>query len=331
MGKSHLALALANHPEVVKAFPDGRAWLELGPKADLFAALGNLLRQLGAPTEAVKTVEERGALLRTWLAGRRLLLLLDDVWQVAHAKPFLDGCQLPTRVVLTTRSAQLADDLHAANHEVPVLQRTPAVAMLAAAGEDAAQAVALDPEGAQGLAAELGDLPLALHVAGRRLNSLARSDGAAGTLAQLAAALQAQTAAVLQLRAAAPRPGLDDAQPTLEAVLDLSYDALPPAAQRALRQLAVFGPQPWHFDATAMQAVWQLADCERSQRAACGPGRCRSAHPFACHGPGNCAALCPAPGDGSLCRCPPGRGRRRSAHGPSGPCRPLCQRGGRLG
>ena len=55
--------------------------------------------------------------------------------------------------------------------------------------------------------------------------------------------------------------GLADAHPSLEAVLALSYDALPEdAIRRALRRLALFGVQPLHFDARAMQAVWEAEE-----------------------------------------------------------------------
>ena len=48
VGKTALAKALANDPAIVDAFPDGRAWLELGPTPDLFGRLGQVLQDFGA-------------------------------------------------------------------------------------------------------------------------------------------------------------------------------------------------------------------------------------------------------------------------------------------
>src|SRR5690606_37505801 len=74
IGKTALALALANHPAVAAAFPGGRAWVALGPQPDLFAALGSVLDDFGVDAGAVDSVEGRAALLRRSAAGRRWLL-----------------------------------------------------------------------------------------------------------------------------------------------------------------------------------------------------------------------------------------------------------------
>ena len=129
-----------------------------------------------------------------------------------------------------------------------------AVAMLASAGDAAAAAVAADRPGAAALAATLGYLPLALHVAGRRLVSLARAVGPRSAIARLGREVEQR---LLALTAAGAWLGIEGAEPSLEAVLALSYDALPDDAKRqAFRRLAVFGGQPLDFDLAAMAAVW---------------------------------------------------------------------------
>ncbi len=258
VGKTALALALINRDDVAAAFPDGRVWLPLGPKPDVFGLLGRALEQFGSTAQDLLTVEARADRLRGVLAGKRCLLALDDVWEADHARPFLDACRPPARAIFTTRKPQLAADLHAANHEVRVLQPKYAVRMLAAAGEHAAAAVAADEAGASELAEALGRLPLALHVAGRRLERLARADGPRDAVARLRRELDRR---LLMLPAAGRRPGLEEAEPSLEAILALSYDALPDDATRAaFRRLGVFGGQPLDFDAGAMAAVWEADD-----------------------------------------------------------------------
>lgn len=260
IGKTALALNVANHADVQAAFPGGRAWIELGPEPAVFDLLGRVLQQFGFhPGPELISEALRADRLRDVLAGRRCLLVLDDVWQASAARPFLYAGQSPAHVLFTTRSAQLAADLHAANHDVRVLKPGPAVEMLAAAGQDAAQAVTSDPTGAEHLAHDLGYLPLALHVAGRQLNRLTRADGPRRAVAQLRANLVAERRRVLTLRTAESRPGLEDVEPTLEAVIALSYDRLPDGDSRwAFCRLAVFGGQPLSFDANAMAAVCEV-------------------------------------------------------------------------
>ncbi len=263
VGKTALALALANRPDIAAAFPDGRAWLPLGPQPDLFSLLGRLLEQFGARSQDLTTSDGRADRLRSTLAGRRCLLLLDDIWQAEHVRPFLQAVQPPTRALFTTRFAHIAADLHADNHDVRVLKPKYAVQMLADAGDRAAAAVAAAPEGAKDLAAALGHLPLALHVAGRRLNALARVVRTREAVPTLRVEIAER---LLGLKAAAPRPGLADLEPSLEAVVDLSYDGLPnEGARRAFRRLAVFGGQPLDFDLAAAATVWEMdADAARN-------------------------------------------------------------------
>jgi len=71
---------LAHQPEVRRAFPDGVFWITLGQKPQLAEQQRWLARELG--DEALFPDERSGKeCLRTLLAGRKSLLVLDDVWQ----------------------------------------------------------------------------------------------------------------------------------------------------------------------------------------------------------------------------------------------------------
>ena len=95
-GKTALAVHWAHR--VRDRFPDGQLYLDLrgygqGRPVEPAAALETLLRALGTPADRVPVgVDERSALLRTLLAGRRVLLLLDNAGgseQVAPLHPRL--------------------------------------------------------------------------------------------------------------------------------------------------------------------------------------------------------------------------------------------------
>jgi hypothetical protein len=80
IGKRVLACGLARRPEVRRAFPDGIFCITLGQKPQLAEQQRWLARELG--NEALFADERSGKeCLRTLLAGRKALLVLDDVWQ----------------------------------------------------------------------------------------------------------------------------------------------------------------------------------------------------------------------------------------------------------
>jgi hypothetical protein len=109
IGKTTLAVHLAHR--LAAAFPDGQLYLDLrgadpappGP-AEL---LGGLLRDLGVPdAEQPAGAEARAARYRSLLAGRRLLLLLDNARDAAQVRPLLPGH--PGCAVLVTSRNRLS-------------------------------------------------------------------------------------------------------------------------------------------------------------------------------------------------------------------------------
>ena len=264
VGKSALALALAHHPALATAFPDGIFWVALGPQMDensLLAELARFIAALGGSALGLTSPEQHSRALAALWQGRRALLILDDCWNPAHARPFRDALPAASRCLLTTRRAGIADDLGAATRNVPLLNPAPSLEVLAAGGPLARQAVEGNPKEAAGLADALGHLPLALEVAARYLQKLAGADGPPAALRQLATELAEETGRLLRLTAAERRLGLDGDNPSLEAVLALSYNALADDASRnAFVRLAVCGSQPLSFEAGVMAALWQAGE-----------------------------------------------------------------------
>ncbi|MEV8353296.1 tetratricopeptide repeat protein [Streptomyces niveus] len=90
--------ALAVHWGVRRAakwFPDGQVHVDLrgfsaGTALDGSSALRAVLRQLGVPDEEVPpTAQDRVALLRSLVAGRRLLMVLDHAYSAAQVRPLI--------------------------------------------------------------------------------------------------------------------------------------------------------------------------------------------------------------------------------------------------
>jgi DNA-binding SARP family transcriptional activator len=171
IGKTTLAVHWAHR--VVHRFPDGQLYLNLrgfGPGDPMGPpeALEVMLRGLGVPGEQIPAdIDARSALLRTVLAERRSLLILDNARDAEQVRPLLPGGG-GALVIVTSRSQLrgLAAREGAGRVAVDTLGLEDATAMLAAGLEG--QRVAYDEESLAELARLCGRLPLALAVAVER-------------------------------------------------------------------------------------------------------------------------------------------------------------------
>ncbi|MFG2709921.1 BTAD domain-containing putative transcriptional regulator [Streptomyces goshikiensis] len=187
IGKTALAAHVAERARGL--FPDGVLRADLG--AGAAAPLGRLVRALGAPEAAVPDgTEARAALYRSLLAGRRVLLLLGGARDTAGLLPLLPGT--PGCAALVTSDSRGLVVPGARPVEVPELDDGAALELLAAVA--GARRARQDPAGLRELADQCAGLPLALHLAGRRLRlepglSAAElaSPGGTGPLARLRA------------------------------------------------------------------------------------------------------------------------------------------------
>jgi tetratricopeptide (TPR) repeat protein/transcriptional regulator with XRE-family HTH domain len=229
VGKTALALRWAH--QVSDHFPDGQLYMNLrgydaGEPVPAEEALAASLRALGMPGPDVPAgAEERAAAYRTLLAGRKMLIVLDNAAQVEHVRPLLPGdagC-----VTLVTSRDTLAG-LVARDGAVPVmlglLPLTDAVALLR---KLIGQRVETEPEAAATLAAMCCRLPLALRVAAELAASRPRL-----ALAALVDDLAGQ-GRLDQLDA-----GSDQAT-AVRAVFSWSYQGLSAAAARTFRLTAL--------------------------------------------------------------------------------------------
>jgi tetratricopeptide (TPR) repeat protein len=170
VGKSALAIHAAH--QLAVRFPDGQLYLNLqGASAGLRAldpvdALARLLRALGFEGRDIPVeVEEAAARFRSRVAGRRILLVLDNAVSAGQVRHLLPAS--PTCAVLIT-SRQVLATLDGAGHvHLDVLPAEQAVHLLGrlAGGER----LAAEPQAASDLARQCDYLPLALRIAGARL------------------------------------------------------------------------------------------------------------------------------------------------------------------
>jgi DNA-binding SARP family transcriptional activator/tetratricopeptide (TPR) repeat protein len=168
IGKTVLAVHVAHR--LAARFPGGQLYADLGAElsepADPARVLGGFLAALGIAGPAVPgTLEERTALFRSLLAGRRVLIVLDNASSEGQVRPLLPGS--PGSAVIVTSRARLAGLESARPVALGVFGAHEATGLLAQiAGADR---IAAEPGAAAEIARLCAYVPLAVRIAGARL------------------------------------------------------------------------------------------------------------------------------------------------------------------
>ncbi|MEU5786091.1 BTAD domain-containing putative transcriptional regulator [Micromonospora lupini] len=222
-GAGKTAILGAAAAEVRDTYTDGQLYVDLqgsGPRPlPPLDALGFMLRALDVQSETLGPQEAAG-LLRSALAGRRVLVVLDDVRDAAQIRSLLPG---PGRSAVLVASRHRLADLEGARpvHLGP-LPQSEAVEMLTKVACRASATHAQIHELAQVVVDACERLPLAIRIAGVRLSD---QPSYARQLADEEHRLDHLRLGDLNVRAAFER----------------SYVQLPPAVARAFR-LAALAP-----------------------------------------------------------------------------------------
>jgi DNA-binding SARP family transcriptional activator/Tfp pilus assembly protein PilF len=234
VGKTALAVHWAH--QVAGRFPDGQLYVNLrgydpGPPMTAGDALAGLLRTLGVPGQDIPPgADERAGRYRSLLAGRRMLVLLDNAGSAEQARPLLPG--EPACIAIVTSRDALAGLIArdgARRLDLDLLPSADAVGLLRAL---IGARVTADPGAAAALAGQCCRLPLALRVAAEL--AAARPDV---PLASLVGELADQQRRLDLLDAAG------DSGTAVRAVFSWSCRHLDPGAARAFR-LAGLHPGP---------------------------------------------------------------------------------------
>ncbi|MFG3703450.1 BTAD domain-containing putative transcriptional regulator [Micromonospora sp. NPDC047670] len=234
MGKTSLALHWAH--DNLELFPDGQLYVDLhgfdptGGPLPSHVALRHFLGSLGVPAAAMPVGEvAQSGLYRSLVAGRRLLVVLDNARDVAQVEPLLPGSPSCT-VVITSRN------------RLPGLNATRGASLIGLDALTRAEAhrllrrqldgsrAAEDPDSVAILVEHTGGLPLAI-----------------GVLAARAAMHPGFPLSVLAKELSNPSTRLDalqtgDLNTDLRATFAASYEALDAATARLITLL---GLTPW--------------------------------------------------------------------------------------
>jgi DNA-binding SARP family transcriptional activator len=224
IGKTALAIHWAHR--VRDHFPDGQLYLNLrghGPHGPVEprSALGTLLLSLGMPPERLPSdIDARTALFRTELAGRRILMVLDNAHDAEQVRPLLPGTSAVVLVTGRNRLRGLTVD-GARPLRLDGLGEVGGLALLN--GIAGATRVASEPDAAADVIRRCGGLPLAIRIIAERV---ARYPAA--PLREFADELAEHSLGGFDL-------GDDD----LRSIFDASYRDLAPEAADLFRLLGV--------------------------------------------------------------------------------------------
>lgn len=228
VGKTALAVHWAH--QVADRFQDGQLYLDLrghspGQPVSPAEALPALLRSLGTPPERIPTdPAEAAARYRSYLAGRRVLILLDNAASAEQVRVLLPGA--PGCLALITSRNRLSGIVvrdGARTVELDVFPPEESHALLVRLL--GSRRVSAEPEQLPVLAAACAHLALALRIAAAAL-----AEHPNRTVASYVAELTAGDA-LATLKADG-----DDAS-AVRSALELSYRDIPAAAQRLFRLL----------------------------------------------------------------------------------------------
>lgn len=237
IGKSALALHLAHR--LVDRYPDGQLYASLhGASRPVAPAevIARFLRALGVPGGTIPDgLDERAELYRSRLAGRSVVIVLDDVGQEAQVLPLLP----PDRnsAVLITSRRRLTALPGAERVQLETFTTDSAVALLDRVIGRAR--IDDDHAAATELVRLCGHLPLAVRIAAARL--AARRHWSLRTMVDR---LSDETTKLDELR---------HGDMAVRASLLLTYEALEPEACRLLRMLAMIDTP--HFGVWACAAL----------------------------------------------------------------------------
>ena len=229
IGKTAFALHWAHRAS--REFPDGQLYVNLKgfdpalPPVAPAAALHRFLDAFGVPSARIPAdVDARAALFRTVLAGRRVLVVLDNARDAEQVRPMLPGTPGCSTVVT---SRDRLDGLVAIEGALPIPldMLSPAESRELLTHRLGESRMAAEPEAVAQLLTGCAGLPLALTIVAARAATHPEF-----TLAALAAELR-------DVRARLDVFTVGDSGGDMRDVLSWSYRRLSPAAARLLRLL----------------------------------------------------------------------------------------------
>lgn len=267
VGKTTVAEELAQLRDKLLQKFEGVLWADIGSHPEWEPELRAWAQAMGSSEQSlgqVKSIADWLALLRKRIGQHRLLVVLDDVWQLDHARDFM-GLGVNCVFVICTRMREIAEKLVRTQSvmEVKELDTQQGFELLSNIAPHAAEA---DPVAVRELVVAVQGLPLALVLIGMylKVHSTNKYDtkGIRAAIEKLRVAgtlLNERVESERRSQPVACQPAKKrraDSLRTLDEIIDVSYSALPSdEARRALAHVAIFRAKPYGFSDEMAVAV----------------------------------------------------------------------------
>lgn len=253
VGKTTFIAWLAYEPAVTQEFADGVLLARLGHRPNPAGELRRWCRALSlTDIPEAATVAELVERVADELDGRRVLLIVDDVWAVDDVAPFLMLGGGGSTVLATTRLPGIAAETVEPRHVyvLDVLSQQASLDLIAAV---APTAFAADIAACTTIVVELEGLPLALRIAA----VLLERDAVLGVPLDGVVRALIDTEMLLAEQAPADRYDLSTGSvPTVGSIVALSIESLQPEDQLRFAYLAAVAPKPATFGLDALRTLW---------------------------------------------------------------------------
>jgi predicted ATPase len=245
IGKTTLAVHAAHR--VAGEFDEGRLYANLRGALDKrlepMDILGSFLRSLGTPAALVPvSISEREQRFRELTAGRRILIFLDNAFDIEQIRPLIPGVPPATVLITSRRPIAAIPGIRSLTLDVFTIEEC--VALLQKIMGP--QRVAAEMAAAEEISAMCGQLPLALRIVGSRLRIKPH-----WTLRNMRDRLIDETGRLSEL-------ALEDLE--VRASLTISYRELPASTAKAFRLLSLIPSDD--FPVWVAAAVLNLSEPE---------------------------------------------------------------------
>src|SRR5258708_4337475 len=247
-GKTTMAKALCHDERIQQAFDDGILWVTLGEHpGNLVGKVEDLIYMLNQERPGFTGIDAAGARLAELLADRDILLVVDDVWDSMHLKPFLQGGKRCARLV-TTRN----EDVLPANTQSLVVDamKTDEAVQMRSSGLQTAVSTAVAMQALRALVARLGEWALLLKLANVVLRDrVGQGEALVNALAYLNKALDRRGLMAFDAQNA------QDRNAAVGVTLRVSFELLHGEQYARYQEVAVF-PEEVDIPLIALQKLW---------------------------------------------------------------------------
>jgi WD40 repeat protein len=255
-GKTTLARALCHDKRVQKAFNDGILWVTFGEQpGNLINKIEDLIHTLSGEKPGYTSQEAATTHFVKLLADRAILLVLDDVWNSAHLKPFLQEGKRCARLITTRDERVVPASVPLAQRiQVDAMQQDEAIQLLICGIQCIEEQDLLKQHHTElkRLAIRLGEWPLLLKLASSVLEERINiyMQGIAHAITAVHRALDKRGVTAFDLSNPVER------SQAVAKTIEISFEWLRPEERARYQELTIF-PEDVDIPLQTLQQLWE--------------------------------------------------------------------------